>query len=662
VRTITGVPTSIAAFLGRTKYGPVNESVTVTTFGDFERTFGGLWKSSPMTYAVRDFFLNGGAQAVIVRLFNGDPAANTATLAIGDLKLQAKNPGAWGSNLIATIDKDGIDGEVAARYGVSEQELFNLTVVELAEPVKDRSKFDIRRAKVARREVFRALTAKKIHTGPRRFDRVLNASSSLVSAVKDQFPGDAWDPVSVMIPPPASPATPGAPPGTTPPATPGTTPAATSGGTPPVPTGTTPPATSGATPPGTPGATPVTTAPATPGTSPPAVLSGGTSGTAPAATVTPPAGSSASSGTGAAVGGSAGAASATPSTSGGSPSATVTQPPKSSAISWASLTGATADGGALNVKSFLGDSNAGDRYRDDKLGLFALERTDIFNLLCIPPEAEESDTDATVLDEALQYCVRRRAMLMVDPPHAWANSDNEFRDLTDNPGVKFTDLNLAGEAARNAALFFPRLHMPDPLMDNQNVVRVPCGVMAGVFSRTDVTRGVWKAPAGIDANLVGVRNFQRNLTDAENGLLNPYGINCLRAFPVYGRVSWGARTARGADALADEYKYIPIRRLALFLEESLYRGLKWAVFEPNDEPLWGQIRLNVGAFMNNLFRRGAFAGRTKQDAYYVKCDADTTTQNDRNLGIVNVVVGFAPLKPAEFVVLKVQQIVSNIET
>jgi len=127
-------------------------------------------------------------------------------------------------------------------------------------------------------------------------------------------------------------------------------------------------------------------------------------------------------------------------------------------------------------------------------------------------------------------------------------------------------------------------------------------------------------------------------------------------------VVWGARTRRGDDGMADEYKYVPVRRLALFLEESLYRGTQWVVFEPNDEPLWAQIRLNVGAFMHNLFRQGAFQGTTPKDAYFVRCDRETTTQSDINLGIVNIHVGFAPLKPAEFVVLKIQQIPGDIPT
>jgi phage tail sheath protein FI len=165
----------------------------------------------------------------------------------------------------------------------------------------------------------------------------------------------------------------------------------------------------------------------------------------------------------------------------------------------------------------------------------------------------------------------------------------------------------------------------------------------------------------LEANLVGVPQLSVSLTDDENGELNPLGVNCLRSFPVSGRVVWGARTLQGADRLASEWKYVPVRRLALFIEESLYRGTQWVVFEPNDEPLWAQIRPNVGAFMQRLFRQGAFQGTTPRAAYLVKCDSETTTQNDIDLGIVNILVGFAPLKPAEFVIIKIQQLAGQLE-
>jgi len=167
---------------------------------------------------------------------------------------------------------------------------------------------------------------------------------------------------------------------------------------------------------------------------------------------------------------------------------------------------------------------------------------------------------------------------------------------------------------------------------------------------------VWKAPAGLDATLRGVSALAVKLNDGDSGVLNPLGVNCLRAFPVNGRVVWGSRTLVGADQLASEWKYLPVRRTALFIKESLYRGTQWVVFEPNDEPLWAQIRMNVGAFMQNLFRQGAFQGSSPREAYFVKCDSETTTQNDIDNGIVNILVGFAPLKPAEFVVIKLQQI------
>jgi hypothetical protein len=316
-------------------------------------------------------------------------------------------------------------------------------------------------------------------------------------------------------------------------------------------------------------------------------------------------------------------------------------------------TDGVADGDWLAPLDFLPANG-----QAEKKGLYALEQADLFNLLCIPPYRAPTDTldvDVNVVSAAAAYCELRRAMLLVDAPKDWGTKDvakTKFTDAADDH---------VGTASRNAALFFPRLSQPNPLRNDQRETFAATGAIAGVFARTDTQRGVWKAPAGLDATLVGAPALSVALTDAENGELNPLGINCLRAFPAVGRVVWGSRTLRGADQLADEYKYIPVRRTALYIEESLYRGLKWVVFEPNSEPLWGQVRLNVGAFMHNMFRQGAFQGTTPRDAYFVKCDAETTTQNDINLGVVNVVVGFAPLKPAEFVIIQLQQMAGQIE-
>jgi hypothetical protein len=295
-------------------------------------------------------------------------------------------------------------------------------------------------------------------------------------------------------------------------------------------------------------------------------------------------------------------------------------------------------------------------------GLDALAKVDIFNLLCIPPDKPDTPlgTLKNVYQAALPVCRDRRAMLIVDPPVEWGG--NGLETLLKDPGAELAKIGLAGPDARNAAIYYPRVLESDPAREGQTSTYPPCGLIAGIMARTDVQRGVWKAPAGLDAAINGIQGFDVELDNGENGALNQYGINCLRSFGVAGRVVWGARTMRGADRLADEYKYIPIRRLALYIEETLYRATQWVVFEPNDEPLWAQIRLNVGAFMHTLFRQGAFQGTTPRDAYFVKCDKEVNPQNDIDRGIVNIIVGFAPLKPAEFVIIKLQQIAGQIET
>jgi hypothetical protein len=213
----------------------------------------------------------------------------------------------------------------------------------------------------------------------------------------------------------------------------------------------------------------------------------------------------------------------------------------------------------------------------------------------------------------------------------------------------------------NAALFFPWLKAPDPLDGNRPRVFPPSGFIAGLIARFDEQRGVWKSPAGTEALIHGATDVAVALNNTQNGTLNASGINCIRNMTGHGIVNWGARTLVGADQLGSEWKYLPVRRLALFIEESLYRSTKWVVFEPNGETLWSAIRLNVGTFLNDLWRQGAVQGAKPSDAYFVKCDKETTTQNDINLGIVNFIVGFAPLKPAEFVIIKIQQLAGQIQ-
>lgn len=268
----------------------------------------------------------------------------------------------------------------------------------------------------------------------------------------------------------------------------------------------------------------------------------------------------------------------------------------------------------------------------------------VFNILCIPAMAKLSAADqGSLVNAASTFCASQRAFLLVDPPETTTTA-------TAAQGL----LTTAAPATPNAALYYPRLTMPDPLAEGRPRNIAPSGLVAGIYARTDATRGVWKAPAGIEAVAGGV-TLAVPVTEGDSASLNPLGINALRTLPVVGNVVWGARTLFGADTRANEWKYVPVRRTALYIEQSLNAGLKWVVFEPNDEPLWAQIRLNVGSFMQDLFRKGAFQGTTPREAYFVRCDKNTTTQSDIDKGVVNILVGFAPLKPAEFVVIQIQQ-------
>jgi phage tail sheath protein FI len=520
VRTITGVATSITAFIGTASRGPSNEPTIINNFGDFERLFGGLSVTSMLGYAVRDFYQNGGSQAIIVRVHHGASAA-TIDLPTGEaspndaLSLVAASAGGWGNNLMVSVDHKVKDDPTDP----DRDTLFNLSIFETIDGQ------DVRTEKF--------LNVSLVKTNPRYLPRILE-QQSLLARVESTQSGP-------VIP-----------------------------------------------------------------------VDGNGDPLRPLETVD------------------------------------VFSPPEAR-MAFDADSG--DDGTAPETADYIGQL-------DKKSGLFALEKADLFNLLCIPPPTRGGNTSPDVWSAAMKYCRDRRAMLIVDPDAEWgALPETAVSNAINGLG----DLGLSGTDARNAALYFPRVVESDLLLKNALDTFVPCGIVAGVMARTDAQRGVWKAPAGLDAALNGVRGLQVNLTDDENGQLNPLGINCLRSFPINGRVVWGARTLRGADQQADEYKYVPVRRMALFLEESLYRGTQWVVFEPNDEPLWAQIRLNIGAFMQNLFRQGAFQGRTPREAYLVKCDKETTTQTDINLGIVNILVGFAPLKPAEFVIIKIQQLAGQIE-
>jgi phage tail sheath protein FI len=276
------------------------------------------------------------------------------------------------------------------------------------------------------------------------------------------------------------------------------------------------------------------------------------------------------------------------------------------------------------------------------------------NVLCVPATSRvDHGSRKALMDAVVAYATAKRAFAIIDPPPATEVGTTD----------KMRGWLLGSEApaaSPNGAVYFPTIQVNDPLAGGRSRELGPSGMMAGVYARTDAARGTWKAPAGIDATLAG-GTLARPLNDADSAVLNPLGINALRTLPVIGSVAWGARTLVGADQRASEWKYVPVRRMALYIENSLVDGLGWVVFEPNDEPLWAQIRLNVGAFMQDLFRQGAFQGSTPRDAYLVKCDSTTTTQSDIDKGVVNILVGFAPLKPAEFVVIRIQQLAGQTQ-
>lgn len=282
-----------------------------------------------------------------------------------------------------------------------------------------------------------------------------------------------------------------------------------------------------------------------------------------------------------------------------------------------------------------------------------LDKLSIFNLLVVPGVA-----DNHIWSEALAFCERKRAFLILDPP---------VQDSADGVGglPKIEDDIKSGAivpASTNGALYFPYLQSNDPLT-GKVMELPPSGFVAGIYARTDVNRGVWKAPAGLETTILNTTGVveRGHMTDMRQGTLNPLGVNCLRDFPGVGTVVFGARTLVANNPAFEQWKYVSVRRMALFLEQTLFANLGWVVFEPNDEPLWVAIRRSIENFMLSLFHQGAFQGSKPSEAFQVKCDSSTTTQTDIDLGQVNIIVAFAPLKPAEFVIIKIAQLAGQTQ-
>ncbi len=240
---------------------------------------------------------------------------------------------------------------------------------------------------------------------------------------------------------------------------------------------------------------------------------------------------------------------------------------------------------------------------------------------------------------------QRDLFLVADAPRSTAE--------TDPVGAAVTAARTGINTSDHLGLYWPRIVVGDPIGLGRNPqLAIPAaGHIAGLYGRTDGRRGVWKAAAGVEAVVAGATELDFNIIDRDQDRMNPHGLNALRTVPGAGRVVWGARTTRPTT----EWRYISVRRTAMFLRRSIYNGIQWAVFEGNDQTLWAALRESIGAFMEAQFRNGAFAGETSREAYFVKCDSDTTTPDDQAAGIVNVQVGFAPLRPAEFVIVTLSQ-------
>jgi phage tail sheath protein FI len=582
VRTIAGVPTSITAFVGRALRGDVDTPVRITSWGDFQRKFGGLWVESPLSYAVQQFYGSGGTDAIIVRVAGTGAAAAARTVTVNQhLRFEALAAGTAGNDIDVTLTHHATDATlftVGVTNGTISESYPDVTTASLSAAMSASALVSVLSVPDARPAAITAAaggltggttTAKaklSITQAVSGTHEILAASpgtwGNQLRATVDFDTADPTDPNLFNL------------------------------------------------------------------TITEVDDEGEEVRSETFRNVTLQ--STASRYLGTILEQQSALAALDLAT-------TLVQPGTIAAITDAALTGG-ADGSAISDTEIQGSEAS-------KTGLYALEDADLVNLICIPPRAFGADVGTAVWDAALTYAEGRRALVIVDAPSSWADVAGAV-----------TGMGTLGLASNNGAIYFPRVKIADPLRENRLGEFAPCGVVAGTFARTDAERGVWKAPAGLDARVRSVRGLSVPLSDKEQGQLNPLGLNVVRTFPVVGNVVWGARTLVGDDRLASEWKYVPVRRTALYIEESLYRGLQWVVFEPNDEPLWAQIRLNVGAFMQGLFRQGAFAGKTPREAFLVKCDSETTTQDDVNRGIVNILVGFAPLKPAEFVILQLQQL------
>ena len=602
VRPIEGVSTSTAAFLGRAEAGPPDRALLVTSFIEFQASYGGFLNDSHLAHAALQFFNNGGRRLYVVRVAKD---AVTADIAIADrtpaaaraLTVGATSPGRWGNELEVEVADGTLDPgdefRLRIRYRGADVEAFDDLSVDPEAAnfadmvVNERSRLvrvTVDRANqstVAGTSVSGASPATSLPADRRRLRIDLNGDGPQAITLAD--PVTTGDEVAAAIQAAVRDLTPQR--ASTPASTFDQFTAGFAGGV--------------------------------------YTLTSGEPGRGSAVRVTnDPTGNAAQLlrlGV----------------TSGGSEST------GAAALRPANGTYLVGDGAVAGATLSVtaGGDGATPQDPDYIQALRLLDPVRDVNIVAVPGIGSPQ-----VLDDGGTYCRNRGDCFFVGDLPRTTDTREEAQSFVSGLTVK----------SSYAAVYFPWLTMVDPTGASPVPIPVPpSGFVAGTYARIDSRRGVWKAPAGTEANLGGAAGLAAQLTDAEQDTLNPLGVNVIRFFPSSGIVVWGARTL--ATRSDPEYRYIPVRRFAIFLEQSIYNGIQWSVFEPNDEDLWASLRLNIGAFMLTLFQAGAFQGDTPARAFFVKCDSQTNPQVQIDAGIVTVLVGFAPLRPAEFVVIRISQ-------
>jgi len=646
--TIAGAATSVTAFVGYLTRGPINAPVQCLNFGDFQRVFGGLDPNSVTSFQVSQFFLNGGTEAWVSRLCaSSAPPATPATTLTGAvpsttggaasgslavskganlLPLQSQNPGTWGANIFVTVD-----------YMTNKPNTFNLTATLYS--TSSNSNSTSTSYSVAQTQTVSAVTLDLMQS---------NSIVEVMQSASNPYAQLLAVPTIAVSPPVSVPFASGTLLSFAPPASTMNNVTFTISLQPPPPAG---------------------------GKAPPE-LSAPCTAKFSILTV-----ADLIAGIQTALSNAAGVPGIPPSLASAvvrsclSPFSSPGQAPTQLVQVWLPdpalaqyLVGVSASQTALfstlqtnyqaQQLSFSGSPKTPDGApptgfdvagnSTKRTGVYALDAMQIVNLVLVPdmPAMVVSDY-LTAATATLNYVIARKAFAILDMPGGVQAPSDAVAWATSTPAT-------FGAGIISAATYFPQVLVPTPF-STQPMPMGASGTLAGIYALTDQNRGVWKAPAGISAPLAGVQKLSYVMNDQENGQVNPLGVNALRTFPIYDNISWGSRTLASANQADEDWKYVPVRRLALYIEQSLIQGLQWVVFEPNDDRLWAQIRLSVNSFLHPLYLQGAFVGATPSQAYQCVCDASTTTADDMENGIVNILILFAPVRPAEFVVISLQQ-------